>query len=290
MNKTTILVIVVICLAFVLYGCQDAKGGGQLEYGTGLEIENGMELDNGVISGDVLENNPNVEDETTSDTPSISNPVLTASEDYEVQSLVTLNVRDNPNTTGKVLGSITQNQTLPFIATEGSWHKVLFKDSVAYVSAKSNYSRLKPLVSNNDIVERVIEVGMSVLGVPYEFGSTRIIDYNFNPIKAFTGRTFDCSAFVQYSFYKGANINLYGDSRTMSKQGTLVDYKDIKRGDVIFMTSTARQYNTGLERIGHVGIYLGDNKLLHTYGTGGVRITEFNSFWRGRFISAKDMF
>jgi cell wall-associated NlpC family hydrolase len=280
MKKTTI-VFMIICLALLLYGC-NAKNdisntfneGEQLDYGMGEEIENGVEED--VI----------IEEEINAE---ITTPLLTASADYEVQSLVSLNVRDNPDTTGKILGSLSQNQSLPFIETQGLWHKVLYKDCIAYVSAKSSYSRLKPLAPASDIIEKVIEVGMSVLGTPYEFGSTRIIDYNFKQISAFTGRTFDCSAFVQYSFYKGANINLYGDSRTMSKQGTLVDYSDIKRGDVIFMTSSARQYNTGLEKIGHVGIYLGDNKLLHTYGTGGVRITEFNSFWRGRFISAKSM-
>ncbi|NLL56091.1 MAG: C40 family peptidase [Clostridiales bacterium] len=285
MKKITTLTIILLCLTLILFACSNIDKANNndlaqpeqeqtLDYGAGLEIENGIES----------------EQEQSNGLPDTKEPSFSPSSEYEVQSLVTLNIRDNPSTQGNILGVMTQSQTLPLIETLDSWHKVLYNDSMAYVSANASYSRLKPLGSQSDIVEKVIETGLSVLGTPYEYGSTRIIDYNFKPIVAFTGNTFDCSAFVQYAFYKGANINLYGDSRTMSKQGVTVKYEDIKRGDVIFMTSTARQYNTGIERIGHVGIYLGDNKLLHTYGTGGVRITEFSSFWRGRFITAKCMF
>ncbi|HKL73891.1 MAG TPA: SH3 domain-containing C40 family peptidase [Clostridia bacterium] len=284
MKKNMVLMVMICCVAFSLLGCnnadQIAKNDGDINLG-GMEVENGVEQTTPTTTTDAQQTNP--------DSQELSTPTYATSSEYEVQSLVSLNVRDIPTTSGKIVGVVNTNESLPYIATVDNWHKVLYLGSIAYVSAKSNYSRLKSMIADNDIIEKVIAVGMSVLGTPYEFGSTRIIDYNFNKIDSFTGATFDCSAFVQYSFYIGAKINLYGDSRSMSKQGTTVRYNNIKRGDVIFMTSTARQYNTGLEKIGHVGIYLGDNKLLHTYGTGGVRITDFNSFWRGRFISAKSM-
>lgn len=276
MKKNVIMILLICALTLTLAACKTAAGS--------IAIE-----------GDPAVEELSPETEVIIE-PEITGPVVTApqnaekiSEELEVLSLVSLNVRETPDTSGKVLGTLNKNATVPYISTDNSWHKVLYKNKTAYVSAKSDYSRLKLISEEADVVEKIIEVGMSVLGTPYQFGSTRIIDYNFKRISSFTGNTFDCSAFVQYCFYAGGDIKLYGDSRSMSKQGVTVKMENLKRGDVVFMTSTDRQYNTGIERIGHVAIYLGDNKLLHTYGTGGVRITDFNSFWRGRFITAKDM-
>ena len=38
----------------------------------------------------------------------------------------------------------------------------------------------------------------------------------------------------------------------------------IPHSDCIFFTNEERQYKTGVERIGHVAIYLGDDYILHT--------------------------
>ena len=93
--------------------------------------------------------------------------------------------------------------------------------------------------------------------------------------------------FCSICVYMGAQIKL---SRFKPKQkGILINESELERGDLIFMWSLARRYNTGIERIGHVVIYLGDNKILHTWGTGGVRIQDYSLGWRQRFILARRM-
>ena len=107
------------------------------------------------------------------------------------------------------------------------------------------------------------------------------IDNDGNLMSGFSTKTFDCSSFVQYCFYKGADIKLQTYSRAQSVEGQLVSkMSDLQRGDIVFMTSTARYYKTGLERIGHVDIYLGDGKMLHTFGTPGVLVDDFDAFWK----------
>lgn len=207
---------------------------------------------------------------------------------YNVQALVSLNVRNKAGTDGKILGTLSAGDTLPCYTKSGNWYEVKYKDARAYVSANAQYSQ-KVDANAQDKIEKAISVGLNLLGTPYEYGATRVIDYNFKPIKNFTGKTFDCSSFVQYCFYTGADVKLYGDSRTMSGQGVTVKAENIKRGDVIFMTSTSRQNKTGIERIGHVAIYIGDNKILHTFGTGGVRVQDYSAFWKGRTIIVKRM-
>lgn len=83
--------------------------------------------------------------------------------------------------------------------------------------------------------------------------------------------TFDCSGFVQYVFTKnGISI-----PRTVSEQQkacTTVSREDAKPGDLIFFKDT---YKTGLS---HVGIYLGDGKMIHTGSNpDGVTIVSIDS-------------
>ncbi|WP_324617936.1 NlpC/P60 family protein [Cohnella cholangitidis] len=43
--------------------------------------------------------------------------------------------------------------------------------------------------------------------------------------------------------------------------------------------------------IGHVGIYVGDNRILHTYSKEqGVHFEEFSDKWKKRFVTARRMF
>ncbi|MNI62875.1 NlpC/P60 family protein [compost metagenome] len=93
-------------------------------------------------------------------------------------------------------------------------------------------------------------------------------------------------------------MTLPADSR---QQGTWVkenstavtDLSGLKRGDLMFFMdykgSSASAYagiDKSTARITHVGIYLGDNKILHTYSvsSGGVRVDNLSASWMNRFL------
>ena len=69
---------------------------------------------------------------------------------------------------------------------------------------------------------------------------------------------------MQYIYYQTNGVLLDTTSRKQSLNGTDVDRKELKRGDLIFFTNASRKNKTGIERIGHVGIYFGNNYILHT--------------------------
>ena len=69
---------------------------------------------------------------------------------------------------------------------------------------------------------------------------------------------------MQYIFYYGADILLNMTTRTQVTQGNHVEKSEIERGDLIFFTNSQRYNKTGVERIGHVALYLGENYILHT--------------------------
>lgn len=209
---------------------------------------------------------------------------------YDLQSKTTVNIRAQASITSEILGQLTKWQTAPLIQKiSDQWYKVLYNGQEAYITANADYTRVYDPETVNAMIENIIDTGMSVLDTPYEFGATRMLYYSGNLNPYFTGKTFDCSSFVQYAFYEGAGIKLQGDSRSQSKYGILVEKSELRRGDLIFMWSSARRYNTGIEQIGHVVIYIGDNKILHTWGTGGVRVQVFSAGWQERFIHARRM-
>lgn len=213
-------------------------------------------------------------------------------QDKSVLALADLNIRSTPSTSGAIIGSLKTNHTIKLIRKhDDNWYLIDYNGREAYVTASAKYSRIVHSDYNyvEQLIENIIAIGMSQLGVPYEYGAQRLLHYNGSFNTRFTGNTFDCSSFVQYAFYMGGGIKLKDTSRSQSLEGTLIPLNQLQRGDIIFMTSTARQYNTGIERIGHVVIYLGDNRILHTFGTGGVRIQTYTDFWRGRAILARRM-
>ncbi|QJD84274.1 C40 family peptidase [Cohnella herbarum] len=137
-------------------------------------------------------------------------------------------------------------------------------------------------------IEKVIADGMKYEGTPYEFGSNRS-----------TTATFDCSDFIRWIFKETLGITLPADSRQqgayVKENGTAqTDWKTLKRGDLMFfMTyqgsseSDYKGVDKSAQRITHVGIYLGDGKILHTYSnaSGGVHVGEFaNTQWEHRFL------
>lgn len=246
--------------------------------------------DNGDDSNIIANDN---DDNNTDDNNTDDEIIITVEENKLVLALGNLNIRSAPEINdNNIIGLLEKNTTVEYIGSYNSgWNVINYKGNKAYVSASSKFSKIidKSAAKENNIIESVIDAGMAVLGTPYEYGSVRILNWAGKVNPDFTGDTFDCSAFVQYAYYIGGQIKLQGDSRSMSRNGYEVSIGNIERGDVIFMTSDARQNNSGIEKIGHVAIYLGDNKILHTYGTGGVKITNFEPFWKNRFIMARRM-
>ncbi|WP_246333867.1 C40 family peptidase [Thermoactinomyces mirandus] len=121
------------------------------------------------------------------------------------------------------------------------------------------------------LADKIIATGEKYLGTPYEFGA-----------KSGQTNTFDCSSFVQH-VYKENGIDLPRNSRQQSQVGQTVSKSEIQKGDLLFFELRS---NPG--RIGHVGIYAGNNKILHTWGPGGVRYDDLSDGWlKEGFVKAK---
>lgn len=174
-----------------------------------------------------------------------------------------VNIRSGAGTDYAVLGSAEKGTMYAIIGKTGNWYKTYYRNKVAYIYA--SYASVFTLeTSSDEDVENVLLEGYKLIGVPYVYGAVRVHDGKGKLLTGFTAQKFDCSSLVQYMFYKGADALLNVNTRTQVTQGKYVAKANLKRGDCLFFTNEERQYKTGIERIGHVAVYLGNDYILHT--------------------------
>jgi cell wall-associated NlpC family hydrolase len=130
---------------------------------------------------------------------------------------------------------------------------------------------VKQTESTSSLADRIIQTGEKYLGTPYKYGAP-------------SGQTryFDCSLFVQ-TVFKENGINLPRSGREQARMGTYVPRSQLQKGDLVFFTAGRSD-----GQIGHVGIYAGNNKILHTYGPGGVRYDSMSTPWLDKtYVTAR---
>ena len=93
---------------------------------------------------------------------------------------------------------------------------------------------------------------------------------------------FDCSGFTSY-VYSHFGYSISRTSGGQAQNGKNVLKSQLKPGDIIAF------YNQGKTKIGHVGIYIGNNQFIHSENSRtGVVITSLNSSYYGdRFVCAR---
>jgi len=173
-----------------------------------------------------------------------------------------VNLRAGAGTSYSVVGNAKKGEIYSVTEKHGNWYQTYYRGKTVYISAA--YCTVFSLKKDTNSVESVLDEGYKLLGVPYVYGAVRLHDGKGNMLSGFTTQKFDCSSLVQYVFYKGAGKTLQVTTRTQVKQGTYVPKSDLRRGDCIYFTNESRKHLSGIERVGHVAIYLGDNYILHT--------------------------
>lgn len=140
----------------------------------------------------------------------------------------------------------------------------------AHAAADGENSRPSLLDQTTIVVQDVILKGLELVGVPYRWGGT-------DPDSGL-----DCSGFVQRVFVESLGLMLPRTSREMSSMGDRIAVNELKPGDLVFFNTLRRTFS-------HVGIYLGDNKFLHSPRKGSeVRIDDMTkSYWVKRFNGAR---
>lgn len=92
----------------------------------------------------------------------------------------------------------------------------------------------------------------------------------------------DCSGFIKYVFQQSLNIALPHNAFAISRLGEDVDKDELKPGDLVFFNTLGRKFS-------HVGIYMGDDRFIHSPSKGSkvqvVRLSD--AYWAKRFNGAR---
>ncbi len=125
-------------------------------------------------------------------------------------------------------------------------------------------------VAVRDRASDLVFNSMGFLGVPYRRGGN----------SAETG--FDCSGFVRAMYEQTVGLLLPRRAKEQAAATITIDRQDLKPGDLVF-------FNTMRHAFSHVGIYVGDNKFIHSPKPGAqVRVEDMGmSYWARRFDGAR---
>ncbi|KQL50194.1 peptidoglycan hydrolase [Brevibacillus choshinensis] len=130
--------------------------------------------------------------------------------------------------------------------------------------------------------DAIIAEGMQYLGTPYVYGTQR-----------FNDKAFDCSSYVQFLYAKHS-INLGYNAREQAVEGKEIPFMNLRKGDIMFFSDEDFPNEVGLNKVRHVGIYMGDGKILHTYEPGiGVVISNIHKdekegeYWYQHYLFAR---
>ncbi|MGY3190492.1 LysM peptidoglycan-binding domain-containing protein [Lysinibacillus sp. TE18511] len=124
-----------------------------------------------------------------------------------------------------------------------------------------------PLANGQAIYKKTIDVANTLIGTPYVYGGN-------------TPEGLDCSGFIYYAFNQGG-LKIGRDSSEGYFYGNTTQVTNPIAGDLVFFENT---YKDG---ISHMGIYLGNNKFIHS-GSDGVEVSDVtNSYWSKKFVGYK---
>jgi cell wall-associated NlpC family hydrolase len=111
---------------------------------------------------------------------------------------------------------------------------------------------------------------MGFLGVPYKRGGNN----------AETG--FDCSGFVRAIYQQSVGLLLPRRAEEQAAATQRIEKNELQPGDLVFFNTLKRTFS-------HVGIYVGNNKFIHSPKPGAeVRVESMGiSYWQTRFNGAR---
>ncbi|MDU0330126.1 C40 family peptidase [Paenibacillus sp. 3LSP] len=120
---------------------------------------------------------------------------------------------------------------------------------------------------------QVVNYAKKFIGTPYKFGASTS-----------TTKVFDCSSFTKYVMKK-YGVTLPRTSAAQAKVGSAVSKSNLKAGDLVFFSSGSRANG---KNVTHVAIYMGNGKIIHTFGKPGVTISNLNSGnWKKTYLKAR---
>lgn len=193
---------------------------------------------------------------------------------YGIVKATSLNVRASASTDAEIVATLSSGACATVNWMEPGWVCIAYNGDglMGYVSDEyfEIHQGEMPKV-NTTAGQAAVEIAKKYLGVPYVYGGS-------------SPRGFDCSGLMQYVYSQlGYSINRVAASQMSN--GISISKSEMVPGDIIgFYSSPGGGY------VNHVGMYIGDGKMIHAPHTGDVvRIADIGegTYYNQRFAGAR---
>ena len=137
--------------------------------------------------------------------------------------------------------------------------------------------------SNNKLGLQIANKALTRQGYLYVWGGGHSTSSVQNP----NWTKFDCSGLVNWAHYQsGVNIGV-GNTKTLANSGKSISKNQLQAGDIILFSS-----NGTYSGIHHVGIYIGNNRMVHAPTEGEpVQVSSLNnSYWQREWYSCRRLY
>lgn len=195
-----------------------------------------------------------------------------------------VNFREEASTSGTVIETLSRNTEVKVLSEDGDWTKIEVNGTVGYVSSsyisdekvttttsRSSVNRTSTTSSstsnstsnttttNTESTDTTTSSSSSsVTGAEIVAYAKKYLGYKYVYGGSSPSTGFDCSGFTTY-VYKHFGYSLSRTSSGQASNGTAVSKSNLQQGDIICFSRSS-----GSTTIGHVGIYIGDGKFIHS--------------------------
>ena len=220
------------------------------------------------------------------------------------------NVREKPTTSSEIIAGLKENDEVTIIDEDGEWYKIkTSKIKEGYISKKlitiatmtsrggdiqrqenSSISEAIDNTSEEIIDEEILDeeiqeevqddivVTGNTTGEEVANFAIQFLGYDYVYAGKSPDTGFDCSGFTQYVFSQ-FGVSISASSVAQINYGEEVSEDEVEPGDLLIFLNDAQT------KIGHVGIYIGNDEFVHAANPkrGVVTDSIYSSYYRSTF-------
>lgn len=214
-------------------------------------------------------------------------PVFAVQTDDTAAQTVTAIVRNGTSGRSDPIGQMENGTKLNILDEKGDYYKIDCYDMTGYLlksqvelrdgeyyvncqegdpnTGKITYTDYQDVLTMR---ERIYSLAKEQLGTRYRYGGA-------NP------GGFDCSGFTSYVL-KSLGFSMHRTASTQLPDGVIIPTEALQMGDLVFFKKTGNSHPAT-----HVGIYIGDNKMIHSARHGVVVESLDSPYYAKYYLCAR---
>jgi len=183
----------------------------------------------------------------------------------------------------EIISDVTLGGLLQLNGYSGDFYKVAYPDGrQGFLSKNDGVEFQKWLQTTSASAENIEQIAKTMDGFPYLWGGT-------------SSKGIDCSGFTKMVYLMNGFI-IPRDASQQVTAGKIVDenldFSDLQKGDLLFFGKKATE--TKKQRVTHVGIWLGNEKMEFIHASGNVHISSmddnqpnYDAFNKNRYLGSR---